>query len=263
MSETPPPLDETDLDALVRRVDPDRWLASRFIADKAKRAEVVALYALNFELARVGESVSNPLAGEIRLAWWRERLEAIAGGADAPGQPVLLALAEPLRSGMLPAEMLDALVESRHADLEPEPFADDAALARYLDGTAGAVMGLSARLLDPEAPLRAVVEAGRAWGLAGLYRAREFWTASGRSWVPATWDRPGDSGEFEAMLAQQVRAETHAALTRARTELSALSVAAFPAIAYATLSAPYAQGRAPGELERRGRLLVATLRGRV
>jgi phytoene synthase len=95
VSETSPPLDETDLDALVRRVDPDRWLASRFIADKAKRAEVVALYALNFELARVGESVSNPLAGEIRLAWWRERLEAIAGGADAPGQPVLLALAEP------------------------------------------------------------------------------------------------------------------------------------------------------------------------
>jgi phytoene synthase len=48
-------MDETDndLDALVRRMDPDRWLASRFIADRQARADVVALYAFNYQLARV------------------------------------------------------------------------------------------------------------------------------------------------------------------------------------------------------------------
>ncbi|MGC1300880.1 MAG: squalene/phytoene synthase family protein, partial [Caulobacteraceae bacterium] len=106
------PGDDGDLDALVRRVDSDRWLASRFITDEATRHEVVALYALNHELARVGESVTNPLAGEIRLAWWRERMEAIVAGGEAPGQPVLQALAAPLRAGRLPAELLDALVEA-------------------------------------------------------------------------------------------------------------------------------------------------------
>ncbi len=246
------------LDARIRRLDPDRWLASRFISDPTCRATVVAVYALNDELARVAESVSNPLAGEIRLAWWRERIEAIAAGAPPPGQPVLQALAPAIAAGVLPPTLLDALVEARHAELEPTPFADDAALARYLDGTAGAVMGLAARVLDPEAPLRVVVEAGRAWGLAGLYRTREVWRARGRAWIPQSWDEPG-----EAALAQRVAEEVGSALTRARVELEPLPVAAFPAVAYAGLAGPYARGRTQGELTRRARLLTAVLRGRV
>ncbi len=171
---------------------------------------------------------------------------------------MLQALVEPLRAGVFAPELLDALVEARHTDLDAEPFADDAALARYLDGTAGAVMGLAVRVLDPEAPLRAVVEAGRAWGLAGLYRAREFWRARGHDWVPVSWNAPG-----EAELASRVRAEVDTALVRARAELAGVSVAAFPAVAYAALAASYAHGRQPGELQRRGRLLLATLRGRI
>ncbi|WP_254601151.1 squalene/phytoene synthase family protein [Caulobacter sp. S45] len=246
------------LDARIRRLDPDRWLASRFVPDPATRATVVAVYALNDELARVAESVSNPLAGEIRLAWWRERIEAIAVGGAPPGQPVLQALASAIASGVLPPTLLDTLVEARHAELEPAPFADDAALARYLDGTAGAVMGLAARVLDPEAPLRAIVEAGRAWGLAGLYRTRAIWRSRARDWVPQSWGEPDEAG-----LASRATAEVQAALARARVELKALPVAAFPAVAYAGLAEPYARGRAPGELTRRFRLLVSVLRGQV
>ena len=256
----PPPPDEAveTLDARIRRLDPDRWLASRFIADPTARATVVAVYALNDELARVAESVTNPLAGEIRLAWWRERIEAIAAGHPPPGQPVLQALAPAIASGALPPALLDALVEARHAELEPTPFADDAALARYLDGTAGAVMGLAARALDPEAPLRAAVEAGRAWGLAGLHRTRALWRARGRSWAPQSWGEPDD-----AALARRVVEEVESALTRARVELEPLPVAAFPAVAYATFAGAYARGRESGELTRRLRLFAAVLRGRV
>ena len=246
------------LDARIRRLDPDRWLASRFISDPGARATVVAVYALNDELARVAESVTNPLAGEIRLAWWRERIEAIAAGQPPPGQPVLQALAPAIASGALPMSLLEALVEARHAELEPTPFADDAALARYLDGTAGAVMGLAARALDAEAPLRSVVEAGRAWGLAGLYRTRELWRGRGRSWLPQSWGEPGD-----AQLPRRVTEEVESALGRARVELEPLSVGAFPAVAYATLAGAYARGREPGELTRRLTLLAAVLRGRV
>ena len=70
--------DTETLDDLVRRVDPDRWLASRFIADASARADVIALYAFNYELARVAGGVSNALMGEIRLTWWREAMEEIA-----------------------------------------------------------------------------------------------------------------------------------------------------------------------------------------
>ncbi len=246
------------LDARIRRLDPDRWLASRFVSDPAARKTVIAVYALNDELARVAESVTNPLAGEIRLAWWRERIEAIAAGQPAPGQPVLQALAHAITSGALPPTLLDALVEARHAELEPTPFADEAALARYLDGTAGAVMGLAARVLDPDAPLRTVVEAGRAWGLTGLYRTRALWRDRGRSWVPQTW---GDLDD--AALARRVGEEVRTTLARARVELEPLPVAAFPAVAYATLTDAYARGRTPGELMRRLRMLGAVLRGRI
>jgi phytoene synthase len=254
------PADEAPetLDALVRRVDPQRWLASRFIADPERRAVVVALYALNYELARVGETVTQALTGEIRLAWWREQLEAAIAGAKTSPHPVLLALVPDLASGRLPPALLDALVEARHADFEPAPFADDASLARYMDGTAGAVMGLAARALSPEAPLRAVVEAGRAWSLAGLYRARARWAERERDWVPASWGALDDQA-----LGARVRAEVAAALAAARREIKALDVAAFPAVAYAGLAGVYAQGRTPGELETRLRLLAATLTGRV
>jgi len=246
------------LDALVRRVDPERWLASRFIADPERRAVVVAIYALNYELARVGETVTQALTGEIRLAWWREQLEAAIAGAKTSPHPVLLALAPDLASGRLPPALLDALVEARHADFEAAPFADDAALARYMDGTAGAVMGLAARALSPDAPLRAVVEAGRAWSLAGLYRARERWLERDRSWIPASWGALDDGS-----LSERVQAEVASALDASRRELKALDVAAFPAIAYVGLAAGYARGRAPGELAIRARLLWATVTGRI
>jgi phytoene/squalene synthetase len=72
--------DTETLDDLVRRVDPDRWLAARFIGDAAARADVIALYGLNYELARVAGGVSNALMGEIRLTWWREAMEEVAAG---------------------------------------------------------------------------------------------------------------------------------------------------------------------------------------
>jgi phytoene synthase len=246
------------LDARIRRLDPDRWLASRFIAEPERRAEVVAIYALNDELARVGETVTQPLIGEIRLAWWRDRIEDLFSGRPIPAQPVLQALAAPIHGGRLPQSLFEALIEARHLDLDAEPFTDSAALARYLDGTAGAVMGLAARALSPDAPLAAVIQAGRAWGMAGLYRARAHWAARNRRWTPSDW------GELdEAELRARVYVEVDSALAGARRDAKALSVAAFPAAAYATLAAPYARGRAPGEVERRLRLLWATATGRL
>ena len=57
---------------------------------------------------------------------------------------------------------LEVLPEGRFADLDAEPFADDAAVLAYLDGTAGAVMSLAARRLDPAARFQEV-----AWVTAG------------------------------------------------------------------------------------------------
>jgi len=249
---------DESLDARIRRLDPDRWLASRFIADPQNRAEVVAIYALNDELARVGETVSQPLIGEIRLAWWRDRIEDLFSGRPVPSQPTLQALAAPIAAGRLPQSLFEALIEARHLDLDESPFADAGALARYLDGTAGAVMGLAARALSSDAPLTAVIQAGRAWGMAGLYRARAHWAARNRRWTPPDWGELDEGG-----LRVYVRTEVRSALAAARQDVLALPVSAFPTVAYATLAPPYARGVSPGEVERRIRLLWATATGRL
>ena len=250
--------DTEDLDALVRRVDPDRWLAARFVTDPARRGELIALAALNHELARVAETVRTPMMGEIRLAWWREGLEGLAAGDPPRAQPVLKALQAAMAAGRIPLSLTQAMVDARHADLEPAPFSDEAALVGYIDRTAGALMAASAKALDGRAEPAAISGAARAWGWAGLLRAAPAWAARGRSWKPAGW-----AEATEAEIAAHVAHRVQASLNEARDELKALPVAAFPAVAYATLSQPYLRRPELSELSKQARLLRAVLAGRI
>src|SRR5271154_3133398 len=87
---------------LVRRGDPDRYLATLF-APEAKRPLLHALYAFNIEIARVAETVREPMMGEIRLEWWRETLEGARDGRPR-NHDTALALAELFAAVDLPAE---------------------------------------------------------------------------------------------------------------------------------------------------------------
>ena len=231
--------DDSDLDALVRRVDPDRWLASRFVADAEARADLLALYAFNYELSRAAEVATQPLIGEMRLAWWREALDEIFEHRPLRRHPVAQALAQAVRGRALPRQGLEALIDGRLRELEPWPLGEDEVFD-YLDATAGCLMTLAAQVLAPgtDADLR---PAGRAWGLAGMLRL------GGRlPWDPA-----------------RARRETEQALAAAGPELRKLPVAAFPAAAYASLARAYASGAAPSELSKRLRLTWAVARGRL
>jgi phytoene synthase len=232
------------LDDIVRQADSDRWMASRFISDPAARADVIALYALNDELARVAPSVRTPMLGEIRFAWWREGLEE-----GRTQHPVLEAMAGVIGRRRLPMDRLEALIAARHADLDPEPFADEAALHAYLDGATGTLMALAAHILGAPDTLSLVLDAGRAWGIAGL--ARAHWTTGAPNRLPQDWG------------ATDVRDRVETATGRARAALRALPVGAFPAVAYAALAPSYAARRAPGPLERQARMTWAVARGRI
>lgn len=101
-----------DLDASVRRTDPDRWLASRFIGDAHTRADVIALYAFDHELSRA-LGMKDPLMSEIRLTWWGEVLTEIFEQRPVRRHPVALALAHAVEHHHLPGGPLEALVEAR------------------------------------------------------------------------------------------------------------------------------------------------------
>ncbi|MGD9769012.1 MAG: squalene/phytoene synthase family protein, partial [Pseudolabrys sp.] len=56
---------------LVRHADRARYLSALYAPEPA-RGHLYALYAFDAEIAKIGDIVHEPMAGEIRLQWWRD-----------------------------------------------------------------------------------------------------------------------------------------------------------------------------------------------
>lgn len=241
-SQSPDP----ELDALVRRVDEDRWLASRF-APAPVRCKLIALYAVNYEIARTSEVAREPGIGVLRLAWWRDALASLAQDGAPPAHPALAAL----QAAGIQAEeaaLLAEMVEARGHDVEDTPFAEASALEDYVDATAGALMWLACNACAPDRAAKAealIREAGRAWGYVGLARTA----------------RKGVAGV-------DLGAQAEAAYGRARALARGAPSALFPAFGYVALAPNYlgvlhAGRRAPSLLARQLKLIFASASGRI
>ena len=174
------------LAALVRRHDRDRYQTALF-APADRREAVFALYAFNYEIARVREIVTQPMLGQIRLQWWREIVAAaFEGGPPRPHE-----LAEPLaaviRDVMPTRAHFDRMIDTRERDLTDEPPATLAALEDYAEGTAATLLYLVLEVLGVTEPAAhaAAREVGISYALAGLLRALPFHARSGRCYIPA------------------------------------------------------------------------------
>jgi len=137
---------------LVRAHDKDRYLASLF-APADRRPYLFALYAFALELARVKMLVKEPMAGAIRLQWWREAIEGLRA-EEAAANPVMSALQDAARQTGVSLAPLTAAVEAREAELHGTPPI----------GAAATVFTMAARLLgaDGEAIAPAADLAGQA-----------------------------------------------------------------------------------------------------
>jgi len=154
----------------VRAADPDRYFSALF-APAALRPQLLALYAFNAELARVAETVREPMLGAIRLEWWRETAEGASRGTPR-NHDVARGLVALFEGAKITLADLEALIAARAFDSSADRFADFAALENYLDATSGALMRLAARVLGA-APER-TREAALAYGLTGLVRSLPF-----------------------------------------------------------------------------------------
>src|SRR5215831_20507266 len=96
------------LDEHLRRADYDRYLASLF-ANSQLRPHLWALYAFNYEVAKTAESVSQPIAGQIRLQWWRDRIADIYHRAESD-HPLTRALGITVAAHGLPRKFLTVLL---------------------------------------------------------------------------------------------------------------------------------------------------------
>ena len=179
----------------VRGADYDRYVAALF-APAAVRPHLFALYAFNHEIAKTAETVSQPMAGQIRLQWWRDAIGEL-GARQPRDHPVVRALGEAIREHDLPQVLFDRMIDAREMDLDEMPFPDMASLEAYADATSGNVMRLAARILGAgdgfDSGLR---EAGVAYAIAGLLRALPYRAAERRLVLPvATLRAAGVSSE--------------------------------------------------------------------
>jgi 15-cis-phytoene synthase len=219
---------------VVREADKDRFLAALF-APANRRAALMALYAFNAEIARVREVIRDPMAGEVRLQWWRDAIER-PGGGEARANPIASALLDTIVRFRLPIAELIELIEARSFDLYNDPMPTMAALEAYADKTSSALIDLASRLLDPHADVASVCRhGGRAYAIAGLLRAFPLHAARGQLYLPfELLQRHG--AKPEDMFAGRATPELVAALA----ELRGIARAHFDAYHQASAAIPAA-----------------------
>jgi NADH dehydrogenase [ubiquinone] 1 alpha subcomplex assembly factor 6 len=169
----------------VRRHDHDRYLTALFLPPR-QRADALALYAFNLEIARTREIVSEPILGQIRLQWWRETIEGIY--ANKPREhPVVAALSETCHRYGLNRDDLDALIDAREVDMDDAAPSDMRALETYAADTSGLLSRLVMQTLGvtSDTTLSAASEVGSAWALVGLARSVAFHAQHQRIYIPA------------------------------------------------------------------------------
>lgn len=236
---------------LVREQDHDRYLTALY-APADPRPALFALFAFNVELARVRENVSEPMIGEIRLAWWREAVDGAYAGTPR-AHPVVEALARFVVPRQVPADLLIACIDARLSDIYGEQPATLDDLVAYADNSGGALAqavlhALAGPALAP-AHVAAVRAIGRAWALTGIVRAIGFHAAMQRVMLPADLLTAagiapdslfrGDIGAGIEAIVRQVHARAVADLDGARAAARGLPSAARAAILLAPLARDY------------------------
>src|SRR5467141_2385168 len=132
--------------ALVRRHDRDRFQTVLF-APAARREALFALYAFNYEIARVRERVTEPTLGRIRLEWWRETIAAAYEDGPVRRHDVVDALTDAIRVNGPTREHFDRLIDGREQDLAEQGPTSLAGLEHYAEAASARLIYLALEIL--------------------------------------------------------------------------------------------------------------------
>ena len=128
------------------------------------------MWNLDLAFADVVATSSDLRLGAIRLAWWRERLEALDEGVAPPAEPRLQATAAQLLPSDVTGKELSQLEDAWLPLLQPFAWGDDQAEGLMLRGRI--LFGIGARLLGT--PSDQAEHAGAFWSLVdGEHHCRE------------------------------------------------------------------------------------------
>ncbi len=243
--------------ALVREHDRDRYRSTLF-APPEKRRALTALYALNVELERIVLVTDEPMAGQIRLQWWRDSID-FAEPQVKVGSP----LADALRSAMfehnLPKERLIGMVDAHSPIMFGEAPETERALKDMFRATEGVVFELAAAILGDtsEAAREASRHAGVAYGLTEMFIELPLLASRRRLMLPKSYVETreidldavyrGETTPNFAAATADLRGLASRFLKQFRTASANLDARAWPAFLPLTLVKPYLKAMtAPG-----------------
>ncbi|MBL1434635.1 MAG: squalene/phytoene synthase family protein [Rhodobacteraceae bacterium] len=169
---------------LVKAGDPDRFLSAQSAPPEARNA-LMAIYAVNLEIARAPWASPEPLVAQIRLQWWADEIGKIYHGKRVNSHEILPALREVIFDHTLPREVFENLIEARHADLDSTPIAGRAGFDSYIKNTSGSVMALASKVLGATPEHMPIInDFAYGAGVAAMLRAAPELQARRRSPLP-------------------------------------------------------------------------------
>ena len=130
------------------------------------RGAIAALFAIDRAMGDVVRTTKEPMLGPIRLAWWRERLEELDQGGDAPAEPRLQAVERELRPRGVAGRDLAGLETGWLRLFDPFPWTAETSEAIWVRGNL--LFGIGARLLERSDDR--VQAAGGLWALVDAAR---------------------------------------------------------------------------------------------
>jgi phytoene synthase len=113
---------ESSIQLQVKKYDNYRYLCGLFASEEERRW-LYSLYAFELEMQKIYKSVSEPIVGFIKYAWWREAIEGIFTG-QAPRHEVVQALARTAEQLQLNTEFFEEVISGYEFYLENSPPKD-------------------------------------------------------------------------------------------------------------------------------------------
>ncbi|AFX98259.1 hypothetical protein A1OE_45 [Candidatus Endolissoclinum faulkneri L2] len=158
--------DITECARIVRRYDRERYLVSLF-AQPEMCEDLFTVLAVNHEITKIVDVVSDPLIGFVRLQWWQESFDAIELGTPSSYE-VVLSLARLAERHPAVLDDLRRVVNAHEADFSDRLLPDLESLENYAAMTEGLITNSMAHILG--AQLKNSRELGTAWSLINLVR---------------------------------------------------------------------------------------------
>ena len=163
---------------MIKTTDPDRYFLSLFIHNETNRYASITTNELNYEIARLRDTIDTPHMGLIRLQWWRDEIRKICDGQKLDTHPVLIGLSDVISHHHISFSLFDELLTSREADFEDYDSFD---IYKYAAAIHTPLLKIQAAILGENADVQPLAT---GFALIGLLRAIPFYRARSQVLLP-------------------------------------------------------------------------------